>query len=104
MDFELNKPYLKEYNVRVSDVPTARFITFGEEVDVQKLAGRTLSLENLRFFTEKMIEAFYMKQTPGEPLPEDWDGKPVKVLVKDNFYNVTQDEENDVVVLFHGEW
>lgn len=105
VDLEINQVYLELFNVTLKNVPTVIFGYFGEDaIESQKMAGKSFDISNLRFFAEHLVESFYLKNLPGQPLPKDWDAKPVKILVKDNFYETIQDPERDVVVLYHGEW
>ena len=62
--------------------------------------------------TEKDVAAFVKDYFGGkltrtlksEDLPEDWDAKPVKVLVSSNFKEVAMDKTKDVFVEFYAPW
>ena len=47
-----------------------------------------------------LFQQHYLSQE----LPEDWDSKPVKVLVASNFEKVVMDTSKDVLVEFYAPW
>lgn len=81
-----------------------RIIHLSEGVDKFAPDFSELSEENLAKFAADYLEGKLQKHLNSEEIPEDWDSKPVKVLVGKNFESVAFDETKDVLVEFYAPW
>ena len=76
----------------------------GEGVDKYAPDFTELSEENLAKFAADYLAGSLQKHLNSEEVPDDWDAKPVKVLVGKNFESVAFDESKDVLVEFYAPW
>jgi len=63
-----------------------------------------LSASNMGGFVNDFFDGKIAKTLKSQELPEDWDAKPVKVLVNSNFEKIAKDEKKDVFVEFYAPW
>nr|CAI5843949.1 unnamed protein product [Callosobruchus analis] len=86
------------------EVPTVRLIRLEEEMDKYKPDTNDLSAESLKQFVQDFLDGKLKQHLLSQDLPEDWDSKPVKVLVSTNFDEVVLDPTKDVLVEFYAPW
>eukprot|EP00088_Acartia_fossae_P054932 TRINITY_DN6354_c1_g1_i1.p1 TRINITY_DN6354_c1_g1~~TRINITY_DN6354_c1_g1_i1.p1 ORF type:complete len:521 (-),score=143.54 TRINITY_DN6354_c1_g1_i1:96-1658(-) len=67
-------------------------------------ANKEFTEENLRSFVEDFVAGKLKPTLKSADLPEDWDSKPVKVLVASNFNEIAKDKSKDVLVEFYAPW
>ncbi|XP_018423221.1 PREDICTED: protein disulfide-isomerase A2 [Nanorana parkeri] len=94
---------LEYFGLQNSDIPTIRFINIDL---VKKYAFRAekITTEAVREFCQGVLDGKIKQNLLTEELPEDWDKKPVKVLVGTNFDEVAYDETKNVFVEFYAPW
>jgi protein disulfide-isomerase A1 len=86
------------------DTPTFRIANVMEDFVKYKPESSELTEDNMRAFIEKFLAGELTPDLKSEPLPEDWDATPVKVLVSKNFDEVVMNKEKDVLVEFYAPW
>lgn len=85
--------------------PAARIVVFGEETAKFLPEVAEVNEQSLKDFTQGVIDGKIERHYKSEPLPEDWDALPVKVLVASNFHEVTGvDSGKNVFVEFYAPW
>lgn len=99
-----NGRILEFFGIKKEDGHVTRIIQLGEGVDKYAPDFTDLSEENLAKFAADYLGGQLQKHLNSEEIPEDWDAKPVKVLVGKNFEAVAFDESKDVLVEFYAPW
>jgi len=99
-----NGRILEFFGIKKEDGNVARIIQLGEGVDKYAPDFTDLTEENLAKFAADYLAGNLQKHLNSEEIPEDWDAKPVKVLVGKNFEAVAFDEKKDVLVEFYAPW
>merc|ERR1711942_103121 len=85
--------------------PTVRIVTFGEDTAKFIPEVESTDEQSLKDFTQGVLDGKIERHYKSEPLPEDWDALPVKVLVASNFHEVTGvDSGKNVFVEFYAPW
>lgn len=92
---------LESVRVKKREAPTARIIYIGPEImDIYKPAKNfSLNLDEVRSFAEQFLLKKLERLPAGEMLPEDWDQKPVKYLVADNFKQFLEENRDKRVAV-----
>ncbi|XP_063788502.1 protein disulfide-isomerase A2 [Pseudophryne corroboree] len=94
---------LEYFGLTNADVPTIRFINI-ESVKKFVFNAEKITAETVKEFCQGVIDGKIKQNLMSEELPEDWDKKPVKVLVGKNFEEVVYDETKNVFVEFYAPW
>jgi len=99
-----NGRILEFFGIKKEDGHVARIIQLGEGVDKYAPDFTEMTEENLAKFAADYLAGSLKKHLNSEEVPDDWDAKPVKVLVGKNFESVAFDETKDVLVEFYAPW
>uniref|UniRef100_A0A8C5DVQ8 protein disulfide-isomerase n=1 Tax=Gouania willdenowi TaxID=441366 RepID=A0A8C5DVQ8_GOUWI len=94
---------LTYFGVSEEDAPTARVINM-DTAKKFSIASEDLSPDSLRQLCQEVVGGTAKPYYRSEEIPEDWDKKPVKVLVGKNFDSVTQNSSKNVFVEFYAPW
>merc|ERR1712226_1361056 len=89
------------FGMEESELPSMRIIKLEEDMSKFKPASTELSDSNIRAFVKSYLGGELKPHLMSEEIPEDWDKKPVKVLVAKNFEEVAKDTSKDVLVEFY---
>ncbi|KAM8961626.1 protein disulfide-isomerase A2 [Pelodytes ibericus] len=94
---------LEYFGLNNTDIPTIRFINI-DSVKKFMFDADKITTESVRNFVQGVLDGKIKQKLLSEDIPEDWDSKPVKVLVGKNFEEVAYDENKNVFVEFYAPW
>jgi len=103
-DEEDHKRIMEFFGLTEAELPAMRIIRLEEDMAKYKPEAVEISLDNMRAFIKSYLEGSLKQHLMSEEVPEDWDAKPVKVLVGKNFEEVALNTEKDVLVEFYAPW
>merc|ERR1712066_556197 len=103
-DEEGHKRILEFFGMKEDEIPGMRLIKLAEDMAKYKPETAGLDEANIRAFVTAFLEGKLKQHLLSEEIPEDWDAKPVKVLVGKNFEQVALDAEKNVLVEFYAPW
>lgn len=99
-----NLRVLEFFGLKPEDCPTLRLILLAEELVKYRPLSLDLSVSGIQKFVQDYLDGKLKPHLMSESVPADWDSKPVKVLVGENFHKVAMDKSTDVIVEFYAPW
>lgn len=100
-----NARILDFFGMKAEDCPTYRYINLGAEmVKFKPEESDKLTADSVKSFVQEILDGKRKPHLNTEEVPEDWDAKPVKVLVGKNFDQVARDKSKNVLVEFYAPW
>ncbi|CAH2307775.1 disulfide-isomerase A2 [Pelobates cultripes] len=94
---------LQYFGINSTDVPTIRLINI-DLVKKYAFSEKKITTEAVKNFVDGVLAGKIKQNLLSEEIPEDWDKKPVKVLVGKNFDDIAYDETKNVFVEFYAPW
>lgn len=104
VDEEENLRILEFFGLKKEECPAIRLINLGDDMTKYKPENSDLSAEAVTSFVQSFVDGKLKAHLMSADVPEDWDSKPVKVLVGKNFNEVAKDKSKDVFVEFYAPW
>ena len=98
-----HKRVLEFFGISEDEVPTFR-LSAGDDMTKYKPDNKAITEENLRAFIAAYKAGELKPNLKSDPIPEDWNANPVKVIVGENFNDVALDASKDVLVEFYAPW
>lgn len=96
--------FVKLLRLKKEDFPTFRLIKIGENMEETiKYKPESYSELTASFINQFLQDYYDNKLKPdlmSQEIPNDWDAKPVKVLVGKNFNQIVKDKSKTVLVDF----
>ncbi|XP_074648551.1 protein disulfide-isomerase 2-like [Tubulanus polymorphus] len=103
-DDEDNQRIMEFFGLKETELPAVRLIHLGDDMTKFKPETNELDAASIKKFVGDVESGKLKAHLMSEDVPEDWDSKPVKVLVGKNFHEVAMDKEKDVFVEFYAPW
>jgi len=103
-DEEDHKRIIEFFGMKEDELPGMRIIKLAEDMAKYKPASGSIEEANIKQFVADFLEGKLKQHLLSEDIPEDWDAKPVKVLVGKNFEEVAKDVNKHVLVEFYAPW
>lgn len=101
--FEDNVNLLEFFGIMPEQCPT--YIIFEVESGSKYLShDNEITATKMGAFAKEYVDGKLRKTLKSEPLPDDWDAKPVKVLVTLNFKEIAMDKGKDAFIMFYAPW
>jgi protein disulfide-isomerase A1 len=105
IDEKENERILEFFGMKPEECPTYRYISLGADmVKYRPESTDTLTAAAVKNFVTEIQEGKRKPHLNTEEIPDDWDSKPVKVLVGKNFDQVARDKTKNVLVEFYAPW
>ncbi|XP_076459256.1 protein disulfide-isomerase-like [Babylonia areolata] len=101
---EENSHIMEYFGLKKEETPALRLIKLGDDVAKYKPDSDGLGTEDVTKFVQDFMDGKLKPHLKSEEVPDDWDAKPVKVLVSKNFKEVALDKSKDVFVEFYAPW
>ncbi|KAI1896090.1 hypothetical protein AGOR_G00091220 [Albula goreensis] len=102
-DEHRNGRILEYFRVRDVEAPVVRMVNLTNNVQYQ-IQSEEITSEIVTAFCQTYLDGKAKPKLQSEPVPEDWDKKPVKELVGSNFEKVGFNEERNVFIMFYAPW
>lgn len=104
IDEEDNVRILEFFGLKATECPTYRYIHLGEDMLKYKPDTSDITADSVSSFVASILDGKRQPHLNTEEIPDDWDAKPVKVLVGKNFDEVARDKSKNVLVEFYAPW
>nr|XP_058141603.1 protein disulfide-isomerase A2 [Dasypus novemcinctus] len=99
-----NEHVLRYFGVKAQEAPTLRFVNIETAKKYAPAAGAPVSAAAVTAFCQAVLHGEVKPYRLSQEVPPDWDQRPVKTLVGDNFEQVAFDETKNVFVKFYAPW
>jgi len=103
-DEEDHKRILEFFGIKEEELPGMRLIRLEEDMAKFRPEAAGVEEATIRKFVADFLEGKLKQHLLSEDVPEDWNAKPVKVLVGKNFDEVAKNKDKHVLVEFYAPW